>query len=105
MAESNTTWTNADFERLSWHDNHVHGLRIVEGEHGSGELVLDIDHIVEWLPPVEGSCRFLLAPATLTFHEVYDLRIEIDYTAPATQVLRAPPIVTGEQSLAPSQRA
>ena len=25
-------WTELDFESMSWHDNHVHGLRIVEGQ-------------------------------------------------------------------------
>jgi hypothetical protein len=24
-------WTDADFERMSWHDNHVHAIRFVEG--------------------------------------------------------------------------
>jgi hypothetical protein len=33
-------WTHEDFERMSWHDNHVHALRIVEGRHGAGELLL-----------------------------------------------------------------
>ena len=81
-----TTWTAADFDDLSWHDDHVHALRIIEGEHGSGELVLDLDHIVEWLEPSDGQCRFLLAPATLTFHDITDLRITIDYASPTAAI-------------------
>jgi hypothetical protein len=27
-----TTWTHETFDSMSWHDNHVHSLRIVEGE-------------------------------------------------------------------------
>lgn len=86
-------WTAADFDELSWHDNYIHALRVVEGEHGAGELVLDLDHIVEWLPPVEGQCRFLVAPATLTFHEVTGLRIDIDYAASQAAIV---PMSIGE---------
>jgi len=142
-------WTERDFEQLSWHDNHVHGIRIVGGEDGHGELVLDIDHIVEWQCPPDGSFGFRVAPATLTFHEVMDLCIGIDYSAVTagivppsigeivqekggstgddaqhrwrikinwpvgeitfaargfTQVLRAEPVVIGEQCLDPARR-
>ncbi|WP_116812869.1 hypothetical protein [Steroidobacter cummioxidans] len=74
-------WTDADFERMSWHDNHVHAIRCVEGENGEGELVLDIDHILEWLKGNEGGLRFRVQPATLVFHSVMFLRIAIDYAA------------------------
>lgn len=47
MTSSNPTWTDRQFAEMSWHDNHVHGLQIVRGAHGSGELVLDIDYIEE----------------------------------------------------------
>jgi hypothetical protein len=74
-------WTDADFEDMSWHDNHVHGLHLRAREDGAGELDLDLDYIVEWLCAEDGSCEFRLAPATLTFREVTDLRIELDYQA------------------------
>ena len=35
-----TNWTEADFEVLGWHDNHVHGFSIREGEYGAGFLTL-----------------------------------------------------------------
>ena len=79
--EPRNTWTDADFDEMSWHDNYVHGLEIRSGQHGAGELALDIDYIVEWLCSTDGSCQFRIAPATLTFREVTDLRIEIDYAA------------------------
>ena len=72
------------FEEFSWHDNAVHGLRVVEGPDGcSGELVLDIDYIVEWLPPEETGSKFTfrIAPADLTFHEVTNLVASIDYAS------------------------
>src|SRR5262245_20244864 len=39
-----SSWTDADFGDLSWHDCSVHALRIVEGPHGAGELILDLDY-------------------------------------------------------------
>lgn len=73
-------WSTADFDALSWHDNHIHGLSVREGEDALGELVLDIDFILEWLcDPVTRLCKFRIAPATLTFHEVLDLVVSLDY--------------------------
>ena len=78
-----------DFDRLSWHDNLIYGLRIDAPDPDCGDwrsdLVLDIDHIVEWLPQAAaggnapaGEARFLVAPATLVFHGARDLRIRLD---------------------------
>jgi len=71
-------WTHQQFEEMSWHDNHVHGLRIVEGSHGAGELVLDLDFILEWNCGPDG-CKFQIVPAALTFLEVTNLRIALDW--------------------------
>jgi len=49
----------------------------VEGLHGAGELVLDVDYILEWLP-VNGY-QFRIAPAELRFHKVTELRMSLDY--------------------------
>lgn len=68
-----------DYESLSFHDNHVHGLSIQEGKHGQGELILDIDHIVEWLCAEGGAYSFKVAPAFLIFHEISELTISLDY--------------------------
>jgi hypothetical protein len=73
-------WTQDDFDSLSWHDNHVHGLRMVAGEGGAGELEFDIDHILEWLES-GASFRYRIAPALLRFHAVTDLRLAIDWGA------------------------
>ena len=37
-----------DFDRLSWHDNRVYGIYLFS-EKWECHLVLDIDHIVEWI--------------------------------------------------------
>lgn len=74
--------TEADFDRLSWHDNTVYGVRLDIGDPDRGDwhanLVVDLDHIVEWLCDGAGRCRFRVAPATLRFHDATDLRIAID---------------------------
>ncbi|MES9945196.1 MAG: hypothetical protein ABW080_09600 [Candidatus Thiodiazotropha sp.] len=75
---SDLTWTDKDFENMCWHDNHVHAMRIEEGEYGSGKLVLDIDHITEWCESEDGY-EFQVVPAELTFHEVTGLRVTLDY--------------------------
>ena len=65
-----------------WHDNSVYGLRLVIGDHERGDwrsdLVLDIDHIVEWVYAADRRPRFRVAPATLVFHDVTDLQIAVD---------------------------
>lgn len=72
-------WTTADFKTLSWHDCHVYGFSLEEGEYGTCELSFDLDFIVEWQCHVDRSAEFLVAPATLTFHAVFGLRVELDY--------------------------
>jgi hypothetical protein len=80
-------WTDADFPDLSWHDNSVHAFRVVEGKDGVGELVLDIDHIVEWIESEMGY-KFRVAPAELRFRDVTDLKMTLDY--PATSAALTP---------------
>lgn len=75
-------WTDAQFDDMSWHDCHVHALRLVEGAYGAGELLLDLDYIVEWRCEAEG-CRFGIVPATLRFLEVTNLRLALDYAGPS----------------------
>src|SRR5688572_3301573 len=103
MAPVHPSWTEADFEGMSWHDNAVHGLQIRSGPHGSGMLLLDIDYIVEWICPPDSPCLFSLAPATLAFQEVYELKVDIDYAAATAatgpfsimNIQRQPPPVAG----------
>lgn len=78
------TATNTDFDNVTWHDNALYGIRLDIGDPDRGDwhadLVLDIDHIVEWVCDVErGGAQFRIAPATLTFHDATDLRLNIDW--------------------------
>jgi hypothetical protein len=75
--------TQADFESLSLHDDTVYGLRFDTAEPESGlwraDLVIDIDHIVEWVCAPGQRARFKVAPANLSFHDVTDLALAIDW--------------------------
>lgn len=77
-------WTTSDFDSLSWHDCHVHGFRfgIQNLEYGACELEFDIDFITEWILQSDRTFRFRIAPATLTFHNVFGLRFSLDYATP-----------------------
>jgi len=75
-----TRWSTDDFDEMSWHDVHVHGFQIVRNDDKSGtaELVLDIDYILEWLKN-ENKLSFVVAQASLRFHEVFGLKFTLDY--------------------------
>ena len=63
-------WTDADFEKMGWHDNKVHQINLAT------DLELDIDYIFKWNEPdVEGlPFTFWISPATLVFKDVKKLR-------------------------------
>jgi hypothetical protein len=73
-------WTEQNFDDTSWHDCHVHGWSITAAEHGQATLTLDIDFILDWQQPGDGAFAFLVAPATLTFFDVFGLVLRVDYT-------------------------
>jgi len=81
--------TDADFDDVSWHDCHVWGVSIGAGDPDTGDwtsdLTLDLDFIVEWICGVDKTFQFRVAPATLTFHGVTDLRIDVEWGNGALQ--------------------
>ena len=88
-----------EFESVSWHDNAVHGLRLEVGDSERGEwhsrLILDIDHIVEWLCRTDQPWQFRVAPATLTFEGVTDLSIQLPDRGYGPQMLLSPFSIDG----------
>lgn len=84
------TWTEADFDRLSWHDCHIWGMEFQTGDPAeddwTSDVVFHIDYIAEWLCGVDRSTRFRVAPAKLVFHGVTDLRIAVDWGRSGFQV-------------------
>jgi hypothetical protein len=81
MAESYAVekwrWTNADFERMGWHDSPVRAMAYLTETY---ELAFDIDYLLEWVQPGPGETYFTfwIAPATLVFENVADLRIDLE---------------------------
>jgi len=77
------THVSAPASELSWHDNLIYGIHLQSADPDRGiwrsDLVLDIDHIVEWICGEDRQVRFLVAPATLVFNDVTDLRIDVDF--------------------------
>jgi hypothetical protein len=73
---------NELFDQLTWHDNTLCGLRLEIGDPDRGtwhsRLILDIDHILEWICGTDGRFQFRVAPATLTFEDVTDLKLALD---------------------------
>jgi hypothetical protein len=77
------THSDADFDRLSWHDCHLWAIAFDVGEPDeddwTSDLVLDIDFIVEWLCPSSDKFAFRVAPARLAFQGVTDPRFAIEW--------------------------
>jgi hypothetical protein len=87
-------YTEADFDRLSWHDCHIWAVEVRAGDPDdrdwTSDLALDIDFIVEWNCGVGGGGQFRVAPATLVFHGVTDPKIDIDWGRSGFQVALHP---------------
>ncbi len=78
-----TTWTDADFDAMGWHDNAVHAVAFEPGQSDPGRLLLDIDYIVEGVPPEAPATTlsFWICPATLVFDHAWDLTTDIELYA------------------------
>jgi hypothetical protein len=77
------SWHTEDFDSLSWHDVHVHGFQFVsfKSDEGVADLAFDIDYILDW--DNSGSqFLFTVCRAELTFHDVFGLKLELDYVTP-----------------------
>ena len=70
-------FTEQDFDDLSFHDNLLRGV-LLRSEYDQSDLVLDIDHIMEWVATDDG-CEWVIAAADLTFHGVTGLKLSIDW--------------------------
>jgi hypothetical protein len=69
--------TEADFDRMSWDGCRIWKIEIAAGE-GTADLILGLDLVVDALCGFNQEARFKLAPATLTFHTVTDLKVDVD---------------------------
>jgi hypothetical protein len=73
-----------DSERVSFHDCHIYRVELRAGDpelqNWTSDLALDIDFIVEWICGPGAKCEFRVAPADLIFHQVTDLRMNIEWS-------------------------
>jgi hypothetical protein len=74
-------WTEADFENMSWHDVTIHALSYSKDY----DLLLDIDHIFEWVQPKKDSehyFKYWIAPCTLIFKNTSNIVFDLGIAAP-----------------------
>jgi hypothetical protein len=69
-------WTDADLDVMSFHDVHVRAFCAAPESY---ELLMDLDYLFQWVAPPEGETyfRFWVAPVTLVFANVYDVRLDL----------------------------
>ena len=66
------------FDQVSLHDVNVYGMFLQRWQYEIN-LVLDIDYLGEWTLLPDNRFDFLVTPATLTFLDVVDLQIHLDW--------------------------
>lgn len=98
-AKTKKKWTDADFEKMIWHDNYIHGF-YVDAE--NTQLIFDIDYIFEWLES-DNKFNFLVSPSTLIFHNVYNLKIAISWTDSALE-MAIDKIIRDNKQLTPNKK-
>ena len=76
-------WKTEDFDSLSWHDVNVHGYRLGVAHPGEGtaDVIFDIDYILKW-EEAENGFTFTVCRAELIFHNVFGLKLTLDYATP-----------------------
>lgn len=78
-----TTYSDADFDELSWHDCSVWRFELRVGdsaeEDWTADLVLDLDFIADFFNGTDGTAQYSIAPATLSFRGVTDLKMTLDF--------------------------
>ncbi|WP_406861815.1 hypothetical protein ABZO31_15545 [Streptomyces sp. HUAS MG47] len=79
---SKSTWSDADFEDMGWHDVTIHGLSVQPPNDVLPRLLFDLDYIVRWVHPVAPATHFSfwVSPATLAFDDVFDLEGDLGFT-------------------------
>jgi hypothetical protein len=77
---SRTVLTEEAFEEMGWHDCQVHSIAFFPDEN---EIGFDIDYILKWVKPGsdETYFKFWVSPATLIFHNVNEVKTELEPTS------------------------
>jgi len=66
------------FDQVDLHDVDVYGFFLQKRGHETS-FILDIDYLAEWTLLENNRFEFLVVPATLTFLNVVDLQIHLDW--------------------------
>ncbi|HEY4309510.1 MAG TPA: hypothetical protein VGN12_08670 [Pirellulales bacterium] len=78
-----TIYDDADFDELSWHDCSVWRFELRVGdsaeEDWTADLLLDLDFIADGFYGTDGTVQYAMAPATLSFQGVTDLKMTLDF--------------------------
>jgi hypothetical protein len=92
-------WTQDDFEHMGWHDSTIHAMAFVLNE---WDLGFDIDYLLQWIHPTppETSFSFWIAPATLVFHNVSE--VKCDFFGPCATSLTLQAIKRSDEQQTPS---
>lgn len=70
-------WTEKDFKEMGWHDSHIHAISFPNEDL---EFSLDIDYLFKWVLDENSNINtFWVAPCILSFLNVLNLKIEIDF--------------------------
>lgn len=70
-------WTDVDFEEMGWHDSYIYNISFPDENQ---KLILDIDYIFKWVLDERSNLyNFWVSPSKLTFLDVLDLRIDLDF--------------------------
>jgi hypothetical protein len=71
------TFNTNDFDIMKWHDCKLYAMSFNKK---SFQFAFDIDYILQWVAPQpEGAYyKFFVSPAVLTFHNVWEIAIDIN---------------------------
>jgi hypothetical protein len=69
-------WTDADFAEMGWHDAALYSMSFPQANCTIG---FDIDYIFEWHWQDDAVRGWDVAPCTLKFHDVSDLKLSLDW--------------------------
>ncbi|MBL7999657.1 MAG: hypothetical protein JNL32_13610, partial [Candidatus Kapabacteria bacterium] len=70
-------WTDNDFEEMGWHDSYIHAISF---PYDTLDLSLDIDYLFKWVfDDKDNMYDFWVSPCTLTFVNVLDIKIELNF--------------------------
>ncbi|MEX0346709.1 MAG: hypothetical protein AB3N20_17425 [Rhizobiaceae bacterium] len=91
----------------SFHDDSIYAIRLISPEPDQddwrSELILDIDHILEWIRGDDGRFRFRLVQADLCFVDVSDLKISFGYRDTSITPLPIDRIVRSQEAVVTRQ--